>query len=294
MAIDGVESGAWDALGAFLSGQALPVYIALLVLFAALELLLPAGQANRPGQNAVQGMRSSSGRYLVNFGLPIIGMVLFAALPLGSAGTALLAREHGWGLFNLIDMPAPLVLLAALTVRTLAMYWLHRIMHAVPVLWRVHRVHHTDPVLDVSTGLRHHPLEQLLGAPVALAVVVALGLPLWAALLTDAVLLAGALLKHLDGDLPKPVERWAALVLATPTVHRLHHSAAVAETDSNFGNLVIVWDRLFGTFRDPAQGNPARLGLGDRFDPGAHDLWQQLQVGLRDPQAKPKSSEDAV
>ncbi|MEO5707197.1 MAG: sterol desaturase family protein [Alteraurantiacibacter sp.] len=281
--------GAWDGLGTFLSDQALPVYVALLVLFAALELVLAKGPADGRARPA-----APSRRYVVNFGLPIIAMVLFAALPLGSAGAALLAREHGWGLFHIVDAPAPLILMVALTLRTLALYWLHRIMHAVPVLWRIHRVHHTDPVLDVSTGLRHHPLEHLLGAPVALALVVALGLPLWAALLTDGVMLAGTLLKHLDGDLPPALERWVGLLLATPTIHRLHHSAAVAETDSNFGNLVIVWDRLFGTFTDPAHGSPARLGLGDRFDPGAHDLWQQLQVGLRDPQAPVKSAEDAV
>lgn len=152
-------------------------------------------------------------------------------------------------------------------------------MHAVPVLWRIHRVHHTDPVLDISTGLRHHPLEHLVGAPVALAVVALLGLPLWAALLTDAVLLAGALLKHLDGDLPAPVERWAALLLATPTVHRLHHSAAVAETDSSFGNLVIVWDRLFGTFRDPALGNSDLGGPGPR-QPGTAGAGGTVRSGV--------------
>lgn len=281
--------GAWDGVGAFLSEQALPVYVALLVLFAALELVLAAGQSGgRPRAAAPKR------RYLVNFGLPIIGMVLGVLLPLGTAGAAVLARESGWGLFNTVAAPAPLILLAGLAVRTLAAYWLHRLFHAVPVLWRLHRVHHTDPVLDVSTGLRHHPGELLISAPVALAVVIALGLPLWAALLTDAVLLAGSLFKHLDGDLPQPLERWTGLLLATPAIHRLHHSAAVAQTDSNFGNLVSVWDRLFGTFLDPANGGPQRLGLGDRFDPGAHDLWQQLQVGLRDPQAPVHPTKDAV
>ncbi len=274
-----------DGLGTFLSEQALPIYVALLVLFAALELVL-AGERPR---SAVPGRR-----YLVNFGLPIIGMVLVALLPLGTAGAALLAQENGWGLFNTLATPAPMVLLAGLAARTLAAYWLHRLMHAVPVLWRIHRVHHTDPVIDVSTGFRHHPFELLISAPVGLAVVIALGLPLWAALLADAVLLAGSLFKHLDADLPQPVERWVGMLLATPAVHRLHHSAAVAQTDSNFGNLVSVWDRLFGTFLDPATNVPTRLGLGDRFDGGAHHLWQQLQVGLRDPQAPVKSAGDAV
>lgn len=279
------EGLAGEGLADFLSEQALPVYVALLVLFAGLELALGAGKPRSA---------PPSRRYLVNFGLPIISMLLVALLPLGTAGAALLARDHGWGLFNTIATSAPLVLLAGLAARTLAAYWVHRLMHAVPVLWRIHRVHHTDPVLDVSTGLRHHPFELLISAPVGLAVVIALGLPLWATLLADFVLLAGSLFKHLDGDLPQPVERWAGLVLATPANHRLHHSTAVAQTDSNFGNLVIVWDRLFGTYLDPARNSPARLGLGDRFDPGAHDLWQQLRVGLVDPQTLENSSKDAV
>lgn len=267
---------ALDALGTFLATQALPVYVTLLIAFAVLELVLA-----QPGRS----VPSPSGRYVVNFGLPMIGALLAMVLPLGSAGAALLAGAKGWGLFNNVEAPALAVLGAALIARTLLAYWLHRAMHAVPVLWRIHRIHHTDPALDISTSLRHHPLELIVGVLPALALIIALGLPLWATLLVDALMLAGSFLKHLDIDLPPRIERVLGRVLATPANHRFHHSDKVAETDSNFGNLVIIWDTLFGTYTDPRGTRPARLGLGDRYDAGAHDLWQQLQIGVIEPRA---------
>lgn len=276
---------AFDAIGTFLAAQAFPVYVATLIAFAFLELAL-----SRPGSRPV----SPAGRYVVNFGLPIIGGLLMMALPLGSAGAALFAGAKGWGLFNRIDAPALLILSVALIARTLLSYWMHRAMHAVPLLWRIHRVHHTDPALDISTSLRHHPLELVLGVVPLLGLVMALGLPVWAALLADAVMLAGSLFKHLDIELPPRVERVLGRVLATPAIHRFHHSDRVAETDSNFGNLVIVWDFVFRTYTDPRGARPQRLGLGARFDGGAHDLWQQLRIGVADPHppAKPRPRSD--
>lgn len=270
------SESALDALGGFLATQALPVYVVVLIAFAALELVL--AQRDRSAE-------APTGRYVVNFGLPMIGALLAMALPLGSAGAALLASAEGWGLFNRVDAPALLVLGIALIARTLLAYWLHRAMHAVPLLWRMHRIHHTDPTLDISTSLRHHPLEMVIGVLPALALVIALGLPLWAALLVDVMMLAGSFFKHLDIDLPPRIERVLGRVLATPAIHRFHHSEQVSETDSNFGNLVIVWDALFGTYTDPKGTRPARLGLGDLYDDGAHDLWQQLQIGVIDPRA---------
>lgn len=274
-----------EAVGDFLATRALPIYVTTLVPFALIELGLARGEM-RPA--------SPAGRYVVNFGLPMLGVLLALALPIGSAGAAQLATLRAWGLFNLWDVPWPVILTAGLVTRTLLAYWLHRAMHAWPVLWRIHRVHHTDPVIDVSTGLRHHPLELVIAAPLFLSLVIVLGLPLWAALLVDLAMLAGSFFKHLDGDLPPRAERWLGTVLATPAIHRFHHSARAVETDSNFGNLVSVWDRIFGTFTDPAQRRPDRLGLGERFDHGAHDLWQQLRVGVVDPAVAAENPKDPV
>lgn len=273
----------FEDFGNFLATQGLPIYVALVVTFAAIELGLSPRDSRPP---------LPTGRFVVNFGLPVLGTLLAMALPFGSASAALWADARAWGLFNIISAPGLLVLSAALVARTLLAYWLHRAMHAAPLLWRVHRIHHADPMLDISTGLRHHPLELLIAAPMFLALVIVLGLPLWAALMVDLLMLAGSLFKHLDTDLSPRAERLLGTVLATPAIHRFHHSAHVRENNSNFGNLVIVWDLLFRTYTDHKGSRPNRLGLGKQYDDAAHDLWQQLRIGIIDSHATKKELGD--
>ncbi|MCB2067640.1 MAG: sterol desaturase family protein [Erythrobacter sp.] len=265
-----------EGLARMLSAQALLIYCGLIVLFAAIELL-----AARPSGTAAAAKGSK--RNLVNFALWLFGMALLAALPLGLLAAAGLAADRGWGLFNRWAAPWPLVLLVALAGQTLVLYWLHRLSHAFAPLWRIHRVHHADPALDLSTGLRHHPAEVLITAPFHYGVVIALGLPAWAALLAGFLLFAGTLFKHLDASLPPRLERALGLVIATPALHRYHHSAHQPETDSNFGNFLIVWDRLFGTFHPASPAGPERLGLGDAHDRVADRLGWQLGLPMRDP-----------
>lgn len=263
-----------DRLGELLSAEALYIYCGLVVAFAVLELALP----DRTRARAQAGRRN-----LTNFALGIFGVALLGLFPVGTLATALLAQERQWGLFNHLAAHPAILVLAAIAAQTFVLYWTHRAFHAVKPLWRVHRVHHADPALDLSTALRHHPLETLLSAPLHYGVVLALGLPIWAALLTDFVLFAGSLFKHLDIGLPRPLTRALGLVLATPDLHRYHHSEQVAETDSNFGNTLIVWDRLFGTFHPSSPAGPARLGLGQAHDRVADRLAWQLGLPLRDP-----------
>ena len=257
-----------------LAAEALLVYGITIAIFVVLELVLVRPGARVPGIGR---------RHFVNFSLVLMGAGLVAMLPLGTIAASLFAREHAIGLFNNLPAHPLAIVLAAIIARTLLAYWLHRAMHAVPLLWRIHRVHHSDYTLDLSTGFRHHPTEFLLAAPLYFALVVALGLPVWAALLTDLAMLAGALLKHLDAQLPGPLERLLGSLFATPDLHRYHHSSLPAETDSNFGNLLIVWDRLFGTLTRPRADGPERLGLGKAHDAVANDLAWQLRLPLGDP-----------
>ncbi|WAT18978.1 sterol desaturase family protein [Aurantiacibacter sp. MUD11] len=268
---------ALERFGDFLSAQALLIYCVLVVAFAMVELALPDRQRGR----AVAGKRN-----VVNFALGLIGMGLLGLFPVGTLASALLAREEQWGLFNHVDAHPVLVLLAAIATQTFVLYWIHRATHAFRPLWRIHRVHHADTTLDLSTGLRHHPVEVLLTAPFHYAVVIALGLPVWAALLTDFLMFAGSLFKHLDIALPRRLERALGTIFATPALHRYHHSEKVAETDSNFGNLVIIWDRLFGTYHAPQPQGPARIGLGTEHDGVADRLGWQLRLPLQDPPRK--------
>lgn len=278
-------AGSFDAS---VSGRAAAwLLIAPVVLFAMLEGFLP-----RPAGVPPVGGR----RHLVNFGLGLSGLAVQMLFPLGSVTAALLAQRLGWGLaaWGAQGWQRVIVCLAAVpaavAAHSFALYWLHRAMHAVPLLWRVHRVHHADRALDLSTAFRHHPLEAIVTLPVRLGVVLALGLPVWAALAADGVMLAGSLLKHMDARLPPGIDRALGLVLATPRLHRLHHSVYPAETDSNFGNTLIVWDRLFGTLRLPSgaldEASPGRIGLGAAHDAIADSLPLQLLLPLREPPAR--------
>ncbi|WP_420267664.1 sterol desaturase family protein [Halomonas lysinitropha] len=176
--------------------------------------------------------------------------------PLAAVGAAMLAAERGWGLFNGVAAPMWLAVLASVVVLDMAIYFQHRLFHAVPWLWRLHRMHHADLEFDVTTGLRFHPLEILLSMGIKLAVVTLLGAPALAVLIFEVVLNATSMFNHGNVRLPARADRWLRLVVVTPDMHRVHHSIIRRETDSNFGFNLPWWDRLFGTYRDqPAAGH---------------------------------------
>jgi sterol desaturase/sphingolipid hydroxylase (fatty acid hydroxylase superfamily) len=176
--------------------------------------------------------------------------------PLAAVGAALVAAERGWGLFNLIAAPLWLAVVASLVALDLAIYFQHLLFHAVPWLWRLHRMHHADLEFDVTTGLRFHPLEILVSMSIKLAVVTLLGAPALAVLTFEILLNATSLFNHGNVRLPAALDRRLRLLVVTPDMHRVHHSIVRRETDSNFGFNLPWWDRLFGTYRDqPAAGH---------------------------------------
>ncbi|PXX98380.1 sterol desaturase family protein [Halomonas sp. LBP4] len=176
--------------------------------------------------------------------------------PLAAVGAAWIAAEQGWGLFNLVAAPVWLAVLASVVVLDLAIYFQHRLFHAVPWLWRLHRMHHADLEFDVTTGLRFHPLEIMISMGIKLAVVALLGAPALAVLLFEVVLNATSMFNHGNVRLPARLDRLLRLLVVTPDMHRVHHSIVRRETDSNFGFNLPWWDRLFGTYRDqPAAGH---------------------------------------
>lgn len=179
--------------------------------------------------------------------------------PLAAVGAAIYASDQGWGLLNLTSMPGWVAVVLAVLALDLAIYFQHRIFHAVPWLWRLHRMHHADLEFDVTTGLRFHPLEILLSMAIKMAVVVIIGAPALAVVVFEVLLNATSLFNHGNIRLPQRVDRWLRLLLVTPDMHRVHHSAIQRETDSNFGFSVPWWDRLFGTYR--AQPEKGHLGM---------------------------------
>lgn len=185
--------------------------------------------------------------------------------PLAAVGTAVIVAERGWGLFHLIEPPAWLAVVMAVLALDFVIYLQHRLFHAVPWLWRLHRMHHADLEFDVTTGVRFHPLEILLSMGIKLAAVVALGAPALAVLIFEIVLNASSLFNHGNVRLPERLDGRLRLLLVTPDMHRVHHSIVRCETGSNFGFNLPWWDRLLGTYRaQPAAGHPGMtIGIED-------------------------------
>lgn len=199
-------------------------------------------------------------RWPNNLLLVVINTLLLRLLfPLAAVGAAMLASEHGWGLFNLLAIPFWLKLLVSLLVLDLLIYWQHRLFHALPWLWRLHRVHHADLEFDVTTGLRFHPFEIVLSMLLKLVAVTLLGAPALAVLLFEVLLNATAMFNHGNIRLPTRLDTVLRLILVTPDMHRVHHSVIPRETDSNFGFNLPWWDRLFGTYK--AQPQAGQLGM---------------------------------
>ena len=186
-------------------------------------------------------------------------------LPITAVGTAALATERGWGLWPALPWPAWLEMVLTVALLDLAIYLQHVLFHAVPGLWRLHRVHHADLDFDVTTGSRFHPFEILLSALFKLGVIAALGATVWAVVLFEVLLNVTALFNHGNVALPEGLDRWLRWLVVTPDMHRVHHSTQLRESNCNFGFNLPWWDRLFGTYlAQPERGHLAmQIGLQD-------------------------------
>jgi len=206
-------------------------------------------------------------RWPHNLGLLVLNGVLLRFVAPGAAIAVAIAGEaHGWGLVNALALPAWLAVPLAIVLLDLAVYFQHVTFHAVPALWRLHRVHHTDLDFDVTTGTRFHPIEILVSTLIKMAAVAAIGAPAVAVLVFEVLLNATAMFNHANGRLPVSLDRWLRLAVVTPDMHRVHHSIVYNETNSNFGFNLPWWDRLFGTYRaQPAAGHEAMTLGVDAF-----------------------------
>ena len=213
-------------------------------------------------------------RWSNNLGLVVLNTLLVRLLfPLAGVGMAFHAQTMGWGLFNIVAPSAWLAIPGAVLLLDLTIYGQHVMLHAVPLLWRLHRMHHADLEFDVTTGLRFHPGEIVVSMLIKLAAVLVLGPTPIAVLIFEVMLNATSMFNHGNVRLPTRLDRVLRLFVVTPDMHRVHHSIDRRETDSNFGFNVPWWDRLFGTYRaQPALGHD-RMTLGiDRFrEP--RELW---------------------
>ena len=225
-------------------------------------------------------------RWTNNLALVVLDtIILRLTFPILAVGLAVMAEERGWGLFNAIEVPFWVALVVSMLLLDLAIYLQHVMFHAVPGLWRLHRMHHADLDFDATTGLRFHPVEILISMGVKLAVVAALGPPAIAVLLFEILLNATALFNHANINLPRPVDRVLRWVVVTPDMHRVHHSVDPRETNSNYGFNLPWWDRLLGTYvPQPARGHD-EMEIGIEQFRTTRDLWldRMLTQPLRGP-----------
>ncbi|MEG3144156.1 sterol desaturase family protein [Sphingomonas sp. RT2P30] len=228
-------------------------FLAVLIALFALLALAEARWAARLGQDI------SDRRLAFNFSIGLVNLTLGSILPISAVATAVVAERHGWGLLGLRAVPLPLAVLAMYLAHSLANYGLHRASHRFALLWRFHRLHHGDRALDLSTALRNHPVELVLGLFVASGTVLLLGVSPIAVAIADTILFAQNMCTHVNVRLPAELSRRLEWVFVTPGAHCVHHSDERALTDSNYGESVSWWDRLFGTWRGTQP--VARIGL---------------------------------
>jgi sterol desaturase/sphingolipid hydroxylase (fatty acid hydroxylase superfamily) len=223
-------------------------------------------------------------RWPGNIGIVILDTVLVRLVfPTTAVGVALVAEARGWGLFHALDLSAWAGVLLGVVALDLAIYLQHVLFHAVPALWRLHRMHHADLEIDVTTGARFHPIEILLSMGLKLGVVAALGMPAVAVLCFEVLLNATSMFNHSNVRMPAGIDRVLRWFVVTPDMHRVHHSIVARETNSNFGFNLPWWDRLFGTYRDqPAAGHEAMtIGIEQFRKPVEQRLDRMLTQPFR-------------
>ena len=221
-------------------------------------------------------------RWPVNLGLGVLDVVCVRVLmPWLAVDVAMWVELRHWGLLHVVPVPAIARNVLAFVALDFVIYGQHRLMHRIPRLWRLHRAHHTDVVLDTSTGVRFHPLETLASLGIKMGAIVLIGAPPAIVILFEIVLNAFSLLTHANIDLPVRFERAVRLVFVTSDMHRIHHSVRREEHDSNFGFHLSCWDRLCGSYTAEPRASQATLPLGlTRFRDTAA---QRLSAVLRQP-----------
>lgn len=254
--------------------------VLFLVIFAAVafwELLAPRRTLTT----------SKSTRWTSNLAIALINPLLVHLIfPILAVSMAVKAQEHGWGLLNNFDLPFWLEIAVGIVVLDLVIYFQHVMFHAIPILWRLHMVHHADLDYDVTTGLRFHPIEMLLSMVIKLSVVTALGPPTAAVLIFEVLLNGMAMFNHGNIKIPPGLDCILRSIVVTPDMHRVHHSVIIHETNSNYGFNLPWWDRLLGTYcAQPVKGHEGMtIGLSQFRDPQKLTLpWLLVLPFIGDP-----------
>ena len=231
----------------------LSFFIGFFCLFALWEYLYPRKKLS---QNKLI-------RWLSNLGLIFTNSFLLAVImPILAFQADLIADKESWGLFNLIEIPNWMAIVVCVVLFDMAIYLQHLLFHRLPILWRLHRVHHTDQDIDVTTASRFHPIEIILSVWIKIACVMLLGAPAIAVVIFEIVLNVSAMFNHSNAKLPLAIDKILRKVIVTPDMHRVHHSIVVKETHSNFGFFLSIWDRIFNTYISQPTGGHENCLIG--------------------------------
>jgi sterol desaturase/sphingolipid hydroxylase (fatty acid hydroxylase superfamily) len=260
------DLGAWFKTG---EGIWFVSFWGLLILLSGLEVLIPAFEQPAARHD----------RWPTNFALGLVNMTLAPLAPVSEVWGAEWAHSQGVGVLNQFSGAFWIAVVATLAMRSLAGYTIHVLMHKMPLLWRMHRVHHFDTHLDASTSLRSHPAEFVAMLIILVPVAIAFGLTTWALIAYEIMDGLLGVFSHANLRLPQTVDRSVRWLFVTPNMHSLHHSSFRLETDSNYGSVFTLWDRLFGTYRQgPIAGYEAfQIGLKEIRDERAWNLWWQIK-----------------
>ena len=267
------------------------IFLVVLTLMLAWERLRPFRCFQQP----------KSRRISINLGMMLVNFGVLRLLTAGGVfATAGYAAEHRLGLFNQLDLVPWIAIFSGLLILDLAIYLQHRLLHVVPLFWQFHKVHHSDPGFDTTTGVRFHPLEALFSMYYKMALVLAIGVSPWTVVAFETLLNACALFNHGNVQIPQLGERFVRKILITPDLHRIHHSSVRAETDSNFGFSVPWWDQAFKTYRGSPSLSQEKICIGilergSSEPPSFRDLLQMPFTRTRgdsDTRASPTDTED--
>jgi sterol desaturase/sphingolipid hydroxylase (fatty acid hydroxylase superfamily) len=227
---------------------------------------------------------SKAARWANNLGITLLDTILVRLLfAAGAVGLAIVARERGWGLLNLLEAPFWAKVVIGAIALDFVIYAQHNVFHSIPLFWRLHKVHHTDLDIDVTTGIRFHPLEIVLSMLIKIAAVFSLGAPPLSVVIFEVALNATSMFNHGNVRMPQGLDRFLRLFVVTPDMHRVHHSVIIKEFNSNFGFNLPWWDRLLGTYRaQPARGHEGMtIGLANFREAKALNLWSLLALPFR-------------
>jgi sterol desaturase/sphingolipid hydroxylase (fatty acid hydroxylase superfamily) len=262
-----------------------------LAAFAAIFISMAAWELFAPRRALTIGRAR---RWPGNLGILLVDILTVRVLlPTAAVGASLYAAGNGWGLINYLSLRLSAAALIGFLALDLAIYVQHVVFHKVPVLWRLHRMHHADLDIDVTTGVRFHPIEILISLAIKVAAILALGVPVVAVILFEVVLNATSMFNHSNVSMPAWLDRVLRLILVTPDMHRVHHSILRRETDSNFGFNLPWWDRLFGTYRaQPEAGHLGMtIGIPAFRDPGESRIDRLLTQPFRNDAGSSADSE---